>query len=228
MNKVYYLLKRLVASVLSITLFCAGALICTTKVKKKSATLKPVLEIKKLPEFSFLNEVSSVPTQQCLRNQQTAFKNFFEGRTKYPTFKSKKQRQSAIFTKSAFKYAEGKITLAKSKAPLDIRWSRGLPCEPTSLTISKDCAGRYFVSCLCEFEPEKLSVTPKTVGIDLGIKELFVTDDGIKINNPRHTAKYATKLAKAQRELSNKKLSSANRTKARLKVARLHAKISDC
>ena len=185
-------------------------------------------EIKKLPEFNFLNEVSCVPTQQCLRNQQTAFKNFFEGRAKYPTFKSKKHRQSAEFTRSAFKVTDGKITIAKSKEPLDIRWSRGLPSEPTTITISKDCAGRYFISCLCEFEPEKLKVTPKMVGIDLGIKDLFVTDDGIKINNPRHAAKYATKLAKAQRKLSKKKLGSSNRAKARINVARVHAKISDC
>ena len=185
-------------------------------------------EMKKMPEFQFLNEVSCVPTQQVLRHQQTAFKNFFEGRANYPTFKKKNRRQSAEFTKSAFNYINGKITLAKSKEPLAIRWSRELPCEPSTITISKDCAGRYFVSCLCEFENQILPKTDKTVGIDVGIKELFVTDDGIKINNPRHTANYAARLAKAQRELSKKKLGSANRAKARLKVARLHAKISDC
>jgi len=66
------------------------------------------------------------------------------------------------------------------------------------------------------------------VGIDLGLKDLFVTSDGHRIGNPRHTAKYATRLAKAQRRLSKKKLGSKNRAKARQKVARLHAKISDC
>lgn len=187
--------------------------------------------IKKLPELAFLNEVSCVPLQQSLRHQQTAFKNFFEGRAKYPTFKKKSRKQSAEFTKSAFKYIDGKIYLAKSKEPLAVRWTKKretLPCEPRTITISKDCAGRYFVSCLCEFESQILPKTDKTVGIDVGLKHLFVTDNGLKIDNPRHTANFAVQLAKAQRELSKKKLGSANRAKARLKVARIHAKISDC
>jgi putative transposase len=184
--------------------------------------------MKKDPELAFLGEVSSVPLQQCLRHQQTAFKNFFEGRAQYPTFKSKRHRQSAEFTRSAFKYRDGKLYLAKSKTPLDIRWSRELPGEPSTVTISKDSAGRYFVSCLCEFEPSTLPVTSNMTGIDLGLKDLFITDKGERVGNPRHTARYAARLAKAQRRLSKKKLGSANRAKARQKVAKLHAKISDC
>ncbi len=184
--------------------------------------------MKKDPELAFLNDVSSVPLQQCLRHQQGAFKNFFEGRAQYPKFKSKRHRQSAEFTRSAFKYRDGKLYLAKSKTPLDIRWSRELPGEPSTVTVSKDSAGRYFVSCLCEFEPSKLPVTPNMTGIDLGLKDLFITDKGERVGNPRHTAKYAARLAKAQRRLSKKKLGSSNRAKARQKVAKLHAKISDC
>ena len=184
--------------------------------------------MKKDPELAFLGEVSSVPLQQCLRHQQTAFKNFFEGRAQYPKFKSKRHRQSAEFTRSAFKYRDGKLYLAKSKTPLDIRWSRELPGEPSTVTVSKDSAGRYFVSCLCEFEPSKLPVTLNMTGIDLGLKDLFITDKGERVGNPRHTAKYAARLAKAQRRLSKKKLGSSNRAKARQKVAKLHAKISDC
>ncbi|MDV7209619.1 RNA-guided endonuclease InsQ/TnpB family protein [Azotobacter beijerinckii] len=184
--------------------------------------------IKKLPETAFLNEVSSVPLQQCLRHQQAAFKNFFEGRARYPAFKSKKHRQSAEFTSSAFRYRDGKLFLAKCDEPLAIRWSRPPPCDPSTVTVSKDSAGRYFVSCLCEFEAETLPVTPKTIGIDLGLKDLFVTSEGERIGNPRHTARYAARLAKAQRRLSRKKLGSRNRVKARLKVARIHAKIADC
>ena len=185
-------------------------------------------EIKKLPELAFLNDVSSVPLQQCLRHQQTAFKNFFEGRAKYPVFKSKKHRQSAEFTYRAFTFRNGELKLAKCDTPLNVRWSRELPSEPTTVTISKDPAGRYFVSCLCEFEPTLLPVTDKKLGIDVGIKDLFVTSDGFKSGNPRHTAKYATKLAKYQRRLTKKKLGSKNRLKAKCKVARIHAKIADC
>jgi putative transposase len=184
--------------------------------------------LKKEPECNWLNDVSSVPLQQCLRHQQMAFKNFFEGRAKYPTFKKKIRKQSTEFTKSAFKYRDDKIYIAKSKEPLNIRWSRKLPSKPSSINLSKDSAGRYFVSCLCEFEAKKCSVSPNMIGIDLGIKDLFVTDKGEKVGNPRHTQRYEQKLAKAQRRLAKKKLGSKNRAKAKHKVARIHVKISDC
>ncbi len=192
-----------------------------------SGTNAKLTEIKQLPEFAFLNAVSSVPLQQCLRNQQTAFKNFFEGRAKYPNFKSKKHRQSAEFTYRAFSFRNGELKLAKCDKPLDIRWSQQLPADPSTVTVSKDQAGRYFVSCLCEFEPTLLPVTDKKIGIDVGIKDLFVTSEGFKSGNPRHTLKYAKQLAKAQRKLAKKKLGSKNRAKAKWKVARIHAKISD-
>ena len=198
-----------------------------TKVNYSGANAK-LTEIKQLPEFAFLNDVSSVPLQQCLRNQQTAFKNFFAGRAQYPAFKSKKHRQSAEFTYRAFTFKNGELKLAKCDKPLNIQWSRQLPSAPTTITVSKDHAGRYFVSCLCEFEPMLLPVTDKKVGIDVGIKDLFVTSDGFKSGNPCHTAKYAAKLAKYQRRLAKKKLGSKNRLKAKRKVARIHAKIADC
>ena len=196
------------------------------KVNYSGANAK-LTEIKQLPEFAFLNAVSSVPLQQCLRNQQTAFKNFFAGRAKYPTFKSKKHRQSAEFTYRAFTFKGGELKLAKCDKPLAIKWSRQFSSDPTTVTVSKDQAGRYFVSCLCEFEPTLLPVTDKKVGIDVGIKDLFVTSDGFKSGNPRYTAKYAAKLAKYQRRLAKKKPGSQNRLKAKVKVARIHAKISD-
>lgn len=76
--------------------------------------------------------------------------------------------------------------------------SRPLPSAPSTVTITKDAAGRYFVSCLCEFEPVSLPITVSTVGIDVGLKDLFVTDTGFKQSNPRHTAKYAARLALKQ------------------------------
>lgn len=118
--------------------------------------------------------------------------------------------------------------MAKSKEPLDVRWSRPLPSAPSTVTITRDAAERYFVSCLCEFEPVSLPITVSTVGIDIGLKDLFVTDTGFKTGNPRHNAKYAKRLAVLQRRLSKKQKGSKNRAKARLKVARLHARIVDC
>jgi len=184
--------------------------------------------LKKEPEFAWLNDVSSVPLQQALRHQQTGFSNFFAGRARYPKFKSKRHKQAATFMNTAFKYRDGALYMAKSTAPLDVRWSRTLPSAPSSINITRDVAGRYFVSCLCEFEPASLPFSPKTTGIDVGLKDLFVTDSGFKSGNPRHTAKYAARLALLQRRLSKKARGSKNRAKARMKVARLHAKIADC
>ena len=184
-------------------------------------------ELKRSGTFPWLYEVSSVPLQQCLRHQHRAFRNFFEGRARYPSFKSKHRRQSATFTKSAFTFRNGELRIAMCSTPLDVHWSQDLPGEPTTVTVSMDAAGRYFVSLLCEFEPEPLPVSPRTVGVDMGLTHLATLSTGEKIANARYAAKYATKLAKAQRKLSRCEKDSANRRKAKRRVARLHAKIAD-
>ena len=189
---------------------------------------KRLTALKAMPEYAFLRDVSAVPLQQAIRHQQDAFKNFFAGRAAYPAFKSKRHKQAATFMNTAFKYREGKLYMAKSPAPLDVRWSRELPSSPSSINITRDAAGRYFVSCLCEIEPVSLPITASMVGIDVGLKDLFVADTGFRSGNPRHTAKYAARLALLQRRLSKKARGSKNRARARLKVARLHAKIADC
>ena len=189
---------------------------------------KRLTALKAMPEYAFLRDVSAVPLQQAIRHQQDAFKNFFAGRAGYPAFKSKRHKQAATFMNTAFKYRDGRLYIAKSAIPLDVRWSRPLPSAPSSINITRDAAGRYFVSCLCEFEPTSMPITAKTVGIDVGLKDVFVTDTGFKSGNPRHIARYAARLALLQRRLSKKARGSKNRTKARLKVARLHAKIGDC
>lgn len=183
--------------------------------------------LKKDPSFQWLNAISCVPTQQSLRHLQTSFKNFWDGRNKYPTFKKKRGYQSAEYTRSAFKWNDGKLTLAKHKEPLNIRWSRQIPDKPTTVTVSKDCAGRYFVSLLCSEEIEKLPAKKNAVGVDLGIKDSIVTSDGFKSGNPKYTAKYQAKLVKYQRRLSRKQKGSKNFQKAKLKVAKVHSKISD-
>ncbi|WP_257281625.1 transposase [Endozoicomonas sp. ISHI1] len=193
-----------------------------------NAASKQLTELKKNPEYQWLNDVSSVPIQQSLRHQQTSFKNFWEGRAKYPTFKKRHAKQSATFASSAFKFKDGQIFIAKSKEPLSIRWSREPSSEPSSVTISKDRAGRYFVSMLCEFEAKAMPIRNKTVGIDLGLNDLFITSDGEKSGNPRYTKRYKQKLAYLQCQMSKKQEGSSNRAKAKLKVARLHAKIADC
>jgi len=181
-------------------------------------------------EHPWLKDVSSVILQQTLRDQKAAFDNFFNPRLKarYPRFKRKDGRQSIRLTKAAFRYRDGEITIAKTTAPLPIRWSRSLPSAPSSITFSRDRAGRYFISCLCEFDPETLPVTPKRVGIDLGLTDLFITSEGMKSGNPRHLKRYEAKLAYLQRRLAKKQKGSRNRHKLRQKMARLHARIADC
>ncbi len=188
---------------------------------------KMLTALKKNPEYSWLKDISSVPLQQAIRNQQSAFKNFFDKRAKYPKFKKKQSRQSIQYMNTAFKWNGESLTLAKMKQPLKIKWSYAKPEKICSLTISKDSSDRYFVSMLVEFEPKSLAVTPKMVGIDLGIKDQIITSDGFKSGALKLTNKYADKLAYLQRKLVKKKKGSNNRNKVKLKIARLHAKIKD-
>jgi len=185
---------------------------------------------KKTEEPAFLTEVSSVPLQQALRHLQTAFGNFFAQRAKYPRFKSrKKSRASAEYTRSAFTWRDGQLILAKMAGALDIRWSRPLPegSEPTTVTVSRDAAGRWFVSLLCDDRIAPPPATKNAVGIDAGITSLVTLSTGEKVTNPRHERRDRARLARAQRELSRKAKGSANREKACRKVARVHARIAD-
>ncbi|MFD0407901.1 RNA-guided endonuclease InsQ/TnpB family protein [Kitasatospora sp. NPDC127116] len=195
-----------------------------------NATSAMLTAWKKTEELSYLSEVSSVPLQQALRHLQGAFANFWLKRAKYPTFKSrKKSRRSAEYTSSAFRYRDGVLTLAKMAEPLDIVWSRPLPegALPSTVTVSQDSAGRWFVSMLCDDRPTMPAPVNAAVGIDAGITSLVTLSTGEKITNPKHERRDRRRLAKAQRELSRKAKGSANREKARKKVARVHARIAD-
>jgi putative transposase len=196
-----------------------------------NATSAMLTAWKKTEELAYLNEVSSVPLQQTLRHLQTAFTHFFGKRAKYPRFKSrKKSRRSAEYTTSAFRFRDGKLTLAKMTEPLAVVWSRPLPEgeKPSTVTVSQDSAGRWFVSLLCD-DPgiQPLPVNGNAVGIDAGLEHLLTLSTGEKITNPRHERRDRAALAKAQRRLAKKEKGSANRARARLKAARIHARIAD-
>ncbi len=111
---------------------------------------------------------------------------------------------------------------------LKIKWSRYFTGEPKSVTISKDSSNRYFVSFLVEEELEQWQTTVGKIGVDLGVKDVMVTSTGFASGNPKCHQKYQTRLKTLQRRLAKKKKGSNNRYKARLKVAKLHAKIADC
>lgn len=184
---------------------------------------------KKEEDLQFLNEVSCVPLQQGLRHLQTAFSNFLSGRAQYPNFKKKRNGGSAEFTKSAFKFKDGQVYLAKSAEPLPIRWSRELPAgaEPSTVTVKLSPAGRWSVSLLVDIEISPLPESPNEVGIDLGVTSLVVSSTGEKVANPKGFKVKRAKLRKATKALSRKQKGSNNRYKARLKVAKVYAEISD-
>ncbi|ESA38422.1 transposase [Leptolyngbya sp. Heron Island J] len=184
---------------------------------------------KKEDSLNFLNEVSCVPLQQCLRHLQKAFTNFFAGRAKYPNFKKKHNGGSAEFTKSAFKFRDNQIYLAKCSEPLPIRWSRPLPegAKPSTVTVKLDPSGRWFVSLLVDVGIETLPKSPNKIGVDLGVTSLIADSNGGKVANPKTFRKKHKRLALAQKRLAKKQKGSNNRHKARLKVARIQAEIAD-
>ena len=185
---------------------------------------------KRDPDTAWLAEPSKGPLQASLRNLQSAFDKFWRKQNRYPKFKKKgKSRDSATYFRNCFTFRDGKLKLAKQSEPLDIRWSRPLPegADPSQVTVSRDAAGRWFVSLLVEETVTPYASTDAAVGVDLGITALAALSTGEKVTNPKHEKKDRAKLAKAQRNLARKKKGSANRAKARLKVARIHARIAD-
>jgi putative transposase len=182
------------------------------------------------PETLWLAEPSKDPLQAALRNLQGAFDKFWRKQTRYPQFKKRgKSKDSATYFSNCFTYRNGQIKLAKQDQPLDIRWSRPLPegAQPSQVTVSRDSANRYHISILVESVIEEHEPTASTVGADAGLTSLYTLSTGEKITNPRHEKRDRQKLARAQQNLSRKQKGSNNRAKARLKVARIHARIAD-
>ncbi|MDH6624103.1 IS605 OrfB family transposase [Streptomyces sp. LBL] len=200
-----------------------------------------ITEAKQTVERSWLGEVSAVVLQQSLRDAESAYRNFFaslKGARKgpkvgAPRFKSRKDtRQSIRFTANA-RWSitdSGRLNLPKIGA-VKVKWSRTLPTTPSSVTVIKDAAGRFFASFVIDTDPNadatRMPDTDLTIGIDLGLTHFAVLSDGTKIDSPRFLRRAEKKLKKAQQELSRKQKGSKNREKARLKVARAHAKVTD-
>ncbi|WP_406376423.1 transposase [Streptomyces sp. NBC_00647] len=191
---------------------------------------------KKTPERVWLGEVSAVILQQSLRDLDTAYRNFFDGlkgkrpRTGAPRFKSKRDnRQSVRFTaNAAWRITPGKKLRLPKIGDVPVRWSRTLPSTPSTVTVVKDAAGRYFASFVVETDAsEVLPETTPEIGIDLGLGHFAVLSDGRKVDSPRFLRRAEKRLKKAQRELSRKEKGSENRDKARIRVARAHARVAD-
>jgi len=191
--------------------------------------MKKITEWKKDPETEWLKEVSNVPLQQAVNDLEVAYQNFFAKRAKYPSFKRKSSGGACRFTEYGFRINNGEVWLAKTKSPLDIRWSRPLPeGAPTKqCTVRLTPSGKWFISFLCNVEIEKLPPVAKSVGLDMGLTALVTTSDGEKVTNPKTARKYRRKMASAQRHLARKQKGSKRWLRAKRKVARIHEKISE-
>ncbi|GAA4633436.1 RNA-guided endonuclease TnpB family protein [Actinoallomurus vinaceus] len=185
---------------------------------------------KKTEDLAFLSEVSSVPLQQTLRHQHAAFANFFAGRAEYPRYKNRNARQSAHYTRSAFRMNNGELHMAKTKGPLAFVWSfddvEVSTLKPTMVVISRDPDGRWYATFAIDTDaPEPMDEAVHAVGVDLGVKDFAVTSDGDRIANPRHLERKARNLARYQRRMARRERGSMNRRKAKAKVARAHRKV---
>lgn len=191
------------------------------------AQAKTLTELKKQEATAWLREVNSQTLQFAIRNLEAAYTNFFQKRAKFPKFKSKRSKNSFTVPQFAL-IADNRLFIPKFKDGIKCRVHREIKGKIGKITVSKTPSEKYFVSVFTEEEyTTPLKKTNKSVGLDLGLKDLVVTSDGETFNNNRYTRKYEHKLAIAQRHLSRKKKGSKGFENQRLKVARLYEKISN-
>ncbi|MFG3698729.1 RNA-guided endonuclease InsQ/TnpB family protein [Micromonospora sp. NPDC047620] len=197
-----------------------------------------ITQAKKTEARAWLGEVSAVVLQQALADLNTAYRNFFasiSGKRKGrkvapPRFRSRKDNRQAIrFTANArYKILDNRRLRLPKIGDVEVRWSRPLPSEPSSVTIIRDAAGRYFASfVVTTTADEPLPETDSEVGIDLGLTHFAVLSDGTKVAAPKFLRRAARKLKRLQQDLFRKQKGSANRKKAVVKVARAHARVAD-
>jgi len=189
---------------------------------------KTLTDLKKKEEFEWLKEVNSQTIQFALRSLDTAYINFFRGNAQFPKFKSRKHKNT--FTIPQFGVVKGdRILIPKFKDGIKVKLDkREIKGKIGKMNITKTPTGKYYVSIFTEQTIEQFTKTGKKVGIDLGLKDFVITSDGIKFKNNRYTKKYSRKLKKAQQHLSRKMKGSNGFEKQKLKVAKIHEKISSC
>ena len=191
-------------------------------------------DAKQTVERHWLKEVSSVILQQSVNDLKVAWKNYFDSKkgkrqgkdVGKPKFKKKQSRQAIRFTTNAFSVHSESVKLAKiGHVPMVV--SRPLPSAPSSVTIIKDCAGRYFASFVVEVSQPIPPQTNNSVGIDLGLTDFCILSSGEKVENPRLHKKMLKRIKKANRRLAKAKRDSKRRERRKKKLAKLHAKVKD-
>ena len=212
----------------------AGEKLSDTELQRRVVTLA-----KTRPERAWLAEVASVALVQACQDARRAYRNWFDSlssarkdrRVGQPRFRAKRGRQSIRLTRNGFSVRQdGRLYVAKV-GELRVRWSRALPSAPSSVTIIRDPDGRYYASFVVERPAIPLPPVDRVAGIDLGlcVFAAVVASDGSteSVPNPRHLRTAERRLARAQRQLSRKRKGSANRAKARHRVAVAHRRVRD-
>jgi putative transposase len=187
--------------------------------------------LKTLAPFAWLKAVPATILTQTLRDQDQAFSNFFAKRARYPRFKKRQAGASIRFQLDQRcvmnTYRAGELLKLPGLGALMVRWSRVPGGAPKMVTLRRDPAGRYFVAFMVEETIEQAVPSQRSVGIDLGVKDVIITSDGQKSGNPRHLRRYRRRLKWAQRRLARKQKGSQRWQKQRQRVARLHARVHD-
>ena len=196
---------------------------------------KEMAEMKKTEAYAFLREVDSIALQQSLRHLDTAFQNFFkQPTTGFPRFKSKKRNKSSYSTICI----NGNITISNEYLKLPkigqvrLKQHRAVPngYRLKSVTVSQTPGGKYYASILFQYEDqvqEKEKEMQRFLGLDFSMHELYRDSNGNEPAYPRYYRKAEKKLAREQRRLSKMQKGSNNRSKQRIKVAKLHEKVSN-
>ena len=187
---------------------------------------KKLTLLKKQEEFVWLKEINSQTLQHSLRHLESAYLNFFRGNAKFPRFKSRKDKNSFVVPQFC-SVVDNSISLPKFKSNIKIKKHQEMSGNVRSMTITKDCDGKYYVAILTEQSYEPVQKSNKSVGIDLGLKDFVITSDGKVYKNNRYTKKYERKLSKAQKHLSRKQEDSTSYENQRRKVVKIHKKIAN-
>jgi putative transposase len=213
--------------------YAAGERLSDTNVQRRVITLA-----KQTPERAWLGEVASVALVQACQDARRAWRNWFDSlsgtrkgrRVGHPRFHTKRGRQSIRLTRNGFALHGQRLYVAKV-GDLKVRWSRPLPSVPSSVTVIREPDGRYYASFVAERDPTPLPPVERTAGIDLGLAVFatVATSGGSveQVANPRHLRAVERRLARAQRQLARKRKGSADRAKARHRVAVCHRKVRD-
>ena len=182
-------------------------------------------------EFKWLKEVDSLALSNTQLNLEKAYKNFFRDKTVgFPKFKSKKSNYHSFTTnnQNGTVFIENEyIKIPKLKSMIKIKEHRKFNGIIKSCTVSKTPSGKYYISILVDTENKKLHKIDTKVGIDVGLKDFAICSNGDVFSNPKWFRKSEKRLAKLQKDLSRKQKGSMSRKKARLKVAKLHEKITN-